>query len=232
MSNAKSPIPQSQLAASVCGTILWAIATFVHAAPQLVTPQLPPALKGEPYIASLIVGSDLPLSGLVVTGLPTGMTATHNGSGGIAFAGKPTVFGSFPLTVAATDAAAGTLSASVSLTVVQSAANLNITNISGGGSFLSATSNSSFGGNACAVVSGGVQCWGSNEDGKLGNNSTVASLRPIQTIVPGSKVTAVATGGNHTCAVIDGGVKCWGNNFAGKLGIPDNLGVQRSLVPV
>lgn len=232
MSFATPRIPQFQFASFVCGSILWAITTFAHAAPQLVTLQLSPAVKGDEYIGSLIIGSDIPLSSVVVTGLPAGMTATHNGSGGIAFAGTPTVFGSFPLTVAATDAAAGTLSASVVLTVVQSAANLSITNISGGGAFLSQTIYSSFSGNTCAVVSGGVQCWGGNDDGKLGNGSTIPSNRPVQAIVPASKVTAVATGGNHTCAVVDGGVKCWGNNFAGKLGIPDYLGVQGSLVPV
>ena len=82
---------------------------------------------------------------------------------------------------------------------------------------------------SCAVVDGGVQCWGLNGDGELGNNSIVSSLVPVQTIAAGSGVTAVATGAAHGCAVVNGGVKCWGYNANGQLG---NGSTTQSTVPV
>lgn len=71
----------------------------------------------------------------------------------------------------------------------------------------------------CAVIKGGVKCWGYNYFGQLGNGSTTTSLVPVQTIAPNSKVTAIAAGSSHTCAVVNSGVKCWGSSGDGKLGI-------------
>ena len=99
------------------------ISLAAFAAPQLVTPQLHPGIQGQSYSASLFIGSALPLSSADATGLPAGMTATHNGSGTLAIGGTPTVAGSFTLTVTATDNAAGTLNSSVSLTIIQVASN-------------------------------------------------------------------------------------------------------------
>ncbi len=74
----------------------------------------------------------------------------------------------------------------------------------------------------CALVSGGgVQCWGSNEDGQLGNNSLVTSYTPATVSGLTSGVAAIAGGSNarHTCVLTTaGGVKCWGNNYHGQLG--------------
>ncbi len=74
---------------------------------------------------------------------------------------------------------------------------------------------------SCAVTTaGGVQCWGSNEDGQLG----VVVLKVWPTPVPVSGLTsgvvAVAAGHEHTCALLTGGgVKCWGVNAPhGQLG--------------
>jgi alpha-tubulin suppressor-like RCC1 family protein len=82
----------------------------------------------------------------------------------------------------------------------------------------------------CAVVSGGVKCWGGNSDGQLGNNSTTTSLVP--TPVPGlpSNVLSLAAGNNHTCAVTSPAtIKCWGRNEYGQLG---NNSLTQSLFPV
>ncbi len=60
----------------------------------------------------------------------------------------------------------------------------------------------------CAVLDGGVKCWGDNAYGQLGKDATKDS--PIGAWVSGlgagSSVTAIAAGGYHTCAVVDSGV--------------------------
>jgi len=71
---------------------------------------------------------------------------------------------------------------------------------------------------SCAVVSGGLQCWGANGQGQLGDGTQVAKLVPTVIFPANSGVTAVATGSGYTCAVVYGGVKCWGQNAAYQLG--------------
>lgn len=63
----------------------------------------------------------------------------------------------------------------------------------------------------CAVVNGGVKCWGGNNDGQLGDSTTKDNSSPVQAIAANSNVKAVAAGGFHSCAVLNGGLKCWGN---------------------
>lgn len=77
----------------------------------------------------------------------------------------------------------------------------------------------------CAVVDGGVQCWGLNHVGQLGNGTSDLILyaqgdipSAVETIPSGSNVTTVSAGAAHTCALINGGVRCWGANDAGQLG--------------
>jgi hypothetical protein len=82
---------------------------------------------------------------------------------------------------------------------------------------------------SCAVVNGGVRCWGYNYDGQLGNNSITNSPIPVQVQGLTSSVTAIAAGGGHSCAVVNGGVQCWGYNGDGELG---NNSTTSSGVPV
>ncbi|MCL2823611.1 MAG: hypothetical protein FWD57_06440 [Polyangiaceae bacterium] len=76
---------------------------------------------------------------------------------------------------------------------------------------------------ACAIVSDGtVKCWGSNEFGQLGDNSTDNSSVPTITTGLGSGVTAIAAGFEHTCAITWAGVMCWGSNQYGQIGVGPN----------
>ena len=78
-------------------------------------------------------------------------------------------------------------------------------------------------------------CWGKNDRGQLGNNSTTNSLVPVaivQGAIPtGVKLTQITTGGAHTCALgSNNRVYCWGlNMFYGSLGNNSNID---SSVPV
>ena len=68
----------------------------------------------------------------------------------------------------------------------------------------------------CAVVGGGVRCWGGNQSIQLGTSLGTTNI-PIATIPLGSGATAIAAGDSHTCAVVQGGVRCWGSNNSGQI---------------
>ena len=70
---------------------------------------------------------------------------------------------------------------------------------------------------ACGLgADGTVHCWGDNNSGDVGNNSTTEQDSPVAVL---NGVTALAAGGSHTCALrVDGSVRCWGNNFFGQVG--------------
>jgi alpha-tubulin suppressor-like RCC1 family protein len=71
----------------------------------------------------------------------------------------------------------------------------------------------------CArLADGTAQCWGRNDEGELGNGSTVSSADPV-TVYNLTHAAAISVGVAHNCALIDNGtVKCWGSNFRGSLG--------------
>lgn len=71
---------------------------------------------------------------------------------------------------------------------------------------------------SCAIVNGGLQCWGNNTTGQLGTGSTTASTIPVQVLGLTSGVTQVSAGKNHTCAIVNSQVWCWGSNSNSKLG--------------
>ncbi len=75
-------------------------------------------------------------------------------------------------------------------------------------------------GHTCAIVNGGLKCWGDGTKGQLGNGSLASSLSPID--VPGlaAGVNGVSAGSSHTCAVYGAGVTCFGFGEYGELGSP------------
>ena len=90
---------------------------------------------------------------------------------------------------------------------------------------VTATSVSTNNSSTCATnATGGVDCWGDNYFGQLGNNTTTQEPTPVAVLgVNGtgtlSGVTSVSVGYDSTCATLStGGVDCWGYNRDGELG--------------
>jgi alpha-tubulin suppressor-like RCC1 family protein len=82
------------------------------------------------------------------------------------------------------------------------------------------------GNHVCAILnSGQLRCWGYNDAGQLGDDTTDGSNRPVvvrSVTGPGplTGVLQVDLGVSHTCARVQGGgMRCWGRFSEGQLGI-------------
>lgn len=73
---------------------------------------------------------------------------------------------------------------------------------------------------ACAVVNGGgLDCWGWNYYGGLGDGTKTTQPRPVKVYKLTDGIQAIAVGWAHTCVATDlGAAKCWGSNEFGQLG--------------
>ena len=83
----------------------------------------------------------------------------------------------------------------------------------------------------CAVLDdGSLKCWGSNNNGQLGDGSSTNSNTPVAVSLPsGRTAVEVASGELHTCAMLDdSSLKCWGYNGWGQLGNGNNYTDQNS----
>ncbi len=83
--------------------------------------------------------------------------------------------------------------------------------------------------NCALLTKGGVQCWGNNSFGQLGNATNSGSNNPNNSPLPvqllSSGVVSIKAGANHTCALLTtGAVRCWGSNRYGQLGSTVNSG--------
>jgi alpha-tubulin suppressor-like RCC1 family protein len=82
---------------------------------------------------------------------------------------------------------------------------------------------------SCAILDNdSVVCWGMNNYGQLGDNSTTNAKTPTFVHLPnGSKATRISSGSGHTCATIENGsLYCWGHNKNSRLGIGTSGGVR------
>jgi len=72
----------------------------------------------------------------------------------------------------------------------------------------------------CAVTAqGSVACWGFNQYGQLGDETTAFRSVPVTMAGLGDGALSVAAGWGHTCILTaDKSVRCWGNNEYGQLG--------------
>ena len=87
-------------------------------------------------------------------------------------------------------------------------------------------------GYTCAVINGGVFCWGRNQYGQIGTGQSDAKYStPQQVVGLTSGATAVAAAADTACAVVNGNVYCWGRNQSGQLG--NNMpSLMQSATPV
>jgi alpha-tubulin suppressor-like RCC1 family protein len=71
----------------------------------------------------------------------------------------------------------------------------------------------------CGVTTSNLAyCWGSNDEGQLGDGTRTRRLRPVA-VAGGRHFVQISAGGVHTCAVTDENrAYCWGDNNDGQLG--------------
>jgi len=84
----------------------------------------------------------------------------------------------------------------------------------------------------CALLTtGGVDCWGSNSDGLLGNGANAAVSAAAVRVGGLTNVVSIASGNGTFCVLhTTGGVSCWGDGALGELG--NGSTTTSSLVPV
>jgi plastocyanin len=69
------------------------------------------------------------------------------------------------------------------------------------------------------TTAGGVECWGWNPLGNLGDGTTMDRVTPVDVVGLTSGVASISAWEWHVCAVLNtGAVRCWGYNYGGALG--------------
>jgi alpha-tubulin suppressor-like RCC1 family protein len=72
----------------------------------------------------------------------------------------------------------------------------------------------------CGVAAAGsVWCWGQNEFGALGDDTSLDRSTPVQPLGLGDAAVSLTAGAGGTCTVLSNGdAFCWGSNLNGQLG--------------
>jgi len=76
-------------------------------------------------------------------------------------------------------------------------------------------------GHTCALTAkDGLECWGLNDSGQVGDGSFVDKLKPVDVVgIDPTTVIGLVSGIHHTCALTFANeVSCWGLNSSGQLG--------------
>jgi alpha-tubulin suppressor-like RCC1 family protein len=89
----------------------------------------------------------------------------------------------------------------------------------------------------CALTTGGtVLCWGKNDTGQVGDDSTVTPRllpSPVVGLPAQPAVKQIWSRAGHTCArLADGSLRCWGANAEGQIGNETTASAQPTAVPV
>ena len=73
-------------------------------------------------------------------------------------------------------------------------------------------------GHTCVLSDGRVACWGSNDNGQLGDGSQDSHFEP-SIVAADFAFSQISAGFNHTCGLTTGNeIVCWGSNSTGQLG--------------
>jgi alpha-tubulin suppressor-like RCC1 family protein len=84
-----------------------------------------------------------------------------------------------------------------------------------------------------ASTGSGAFCWGSNEEGSLGDGTATDQLTPKALTTDFGPFKAVAAGVGHSCALAPGGqAYCWGLNNLGQVGNGTSATPVRSVAVV
>jgi alpha-tubulin suppressor-like RCC1 family protein len=170
----------------------------VTAAAHLTSTSLSIGVVGGDYTSTLTADGGTAPYTITAATLPDGLTLSDG-----VISGTPTAAVlNTPVELTVTDHRAKTSTTTLDLTVVQPKT------VSAG---ISAS---------CAITpTGGVECWGANADGQLGDGTNTTSTYPVKVTGLDAKAISVTISLNHACALLSTGkVECWGANASGQLG--------------